>query len=513
MPIDAYPDAMSSFQDALTFRQGAEANELQLGMQKTLMKDQMVARAARMGAQSAEAWDQAFSELAQQYPEAQQYIGKWSPFAARELMSGIQAAPAKAMAAQPGGIAGPITSGIEAAAGPTFSGGAGGSNKSVQQPSGPQVDLSTLTPEQRTDEFRKLRLGMDALRKVRTVEDFDGAIDQLATEIPGVVQLKGMFNELNFAEGIQLLYTNLKGLHDQLAPLVMSQAAGAPIREAQPGYNVQYTEVGPVVATTPVGGGRPEFDIPEVRGTPRKEFLPAPPGGGGGGARAQPTLSPLSLSLMADQYLSGDKCVFQNLGRGVQGAANVVALRDAVYKRASEMGMTGAEIASSMAEFAGYTAGQRTIAQRGAAVSMAGEEARSMGDIVIQTSRLVDRSQFPDWNAVTNEFQARTGGTEVKDFTAALNSYINVYSRAIAPTGQGPTVSDKDHARELLQTAFAHGQIESVMRILNTEIDLALEAPETVKRKYREKFTGKKSPRAEDAPDKPPAKPKPSWVP
>ena len=306
MPIDAYPDAMSSFQDALTFRQGAEANELQLGMQKTLMKDQMVARAARMGAQSAEAWDQAFSELAQQYPEAQRYIGQWSPFAARELMSNIQAAPARAAAAQPGGIGGPgpVTSGIEAAAGPTFSGGSGGSNKNVQQPSGPQVDLSTLTPEERASEFRKLRLGMDALRKVRSVEDFDGAIDQLATEIPGVVQLKGMFNELNFAEGIQLLYTNLKGLHDQLAPLVMSQAAGAPVREAQPGYNVQYTEAGPVVATTPVGGGRPSFNLESVTGTQNPAF--APRGGAGGGGKApsgytwgpigedgQPTLVPI----------------------------------------------------------------------------------------------------------------------------------------------------------------------------------------------------------------------------
>ena len=33
---------------------------------------------------------------------------------------------------------------------------------------------------------------------------------------------------------------------------------------------------------------------------------------------------------MAEQYLAGDKSVFQNLGRGAQGAANVVALRQRV---------------------------------------------------------------------------------------------------------------------------------------------------------------------------------------
>ena len=50
----------------------------------------------------------------------------------------------------------------------------------------------------------------------------------------------------------------------------------------------------------------------------------------------QPTLSDEEKRSMAEQYLAGDKSVLQNLGRGVQGSSNLVALRGEIAKQAAE---------------------------------------------------------------------------------------------------------------------------------------------------------------------------------
>ena len=313
MPIDAYPDAMGSFQDMLTFRQGAEANELQLGMQKTLMKDQMVARAARMGSQSAEAWDQAFSELAQQYPEAQRYIGQWSPFAADELVSNVQAAPARAAAAQRDAGGG---GGIDGAAGPTIGGGASGAGMGTKQPTGSQVDLSTLDPEDVMHEYDMITKALHLLSKVRDPQSFDAAVDQF-TAIVGpesaaeIAKYKGRFNEINFAarrgEDSEFMqwYKHLVNWRNQLAEVATAQRMGVPTRGPQPGRHVQMTEAGPMQLTSPVGGGDPTASFIPVTGSTRSEFNPQPRGGAGGGKApsgytwgpigedGQPTLVPI----------------------------------------------------------------------------------------------------------------------------------------------------------------------------------------------------------------------------
>src|SRR5690606_6718593 len=75
----------------------------------------------------------------------------------------------------------------------------------------------------------------------------------------------------------------------------------------------------------------------------RKGAVPrilAPHGGTGASGTGEPTIDDETLTAMAEQYLAGDKSVFQNLGRGAQGATNVVALRKRVAEVAKEAGMT-----------------------------------------------------------------------------------------------------------------------------------------------------------------------------
>lgn len=208
---------------------------------------------------------------------------------------------------------------------------------------------------------------------------------------------------------------------------------------------------------------------------------------------AEPTLSPSTLQTMADQYLSGDKAVMQNLGRGAQGAANVVALREAIAEAARNKGMSGAEVAAKQSEFMGMNAAQRALGTRQANFGLAKSEAYEMADLVTETSKNVSRTEFMPINKALNAYNTNTGGTEIREFGAALNSFINAYARAISPVGT-PTVSDKDHARAMLSTADSHEQVVAIMGQLKKEMDAAGRAPGIVKKDIRDNFTKDNAP-------------------
>lgn len=202
---------------------------------------------------------------------------------------------------------------------------------------------------------------------------------------------------------------------------------------------------------------------------------------------AEPTLSPDTQRKMAEQYLSGDKGVMQNLGRGAQGAANVVALRETIARVAEERGLSGADIAAKQSEFMGMNAAQRALGTRQANSGLAKSEAYEMADLVTETSQAVSRTQFMPINKALNAYNTNTGGTEIREFGAALNSFINAYARAISPVGT-PTVSDKDHARAMLSTADSHEQVVAIMGQLKKEMEAAGRAPGVVKKEIRKGF-------------------------
>ena len=96
-------------------------------------------------------------------------------------------------------------------------------------------------------------------------------------------------------------------------------------------------------------------------------------------------------------------------------------------------------------------------------------------------------------NKALNAYNTNNGGTEIREFGAALNSFINAYARAISPVGT-PTVSDKDHARAMLSTADSHEQVLAIMGQLKKEMEAAGRAPGIVKKEIREGFTKDNAP-------------------
>jgi hypothetical protein len=108
-----------------------------------------------------------------------------------------------------------------------------------------------------------------------------------------------------------------------------------------------------------------------------------------------------------------------------------------------------------------------------------------MADLVTQTSEKYGRTSFMPINKAINAFNTNTGDVEVRQFGAALNSFIQAYARAVSPVGV-PTVSDKDHAREMLSAADSHAQVVGIIAQLKKEMEAAGEAPGVVRKQLRE---------------------------
>lgn len=202
-------------------------------------------------------------------------------------------------------------------------------------------------------------------------------------------------------------------------------------------------------------------------------------------APSEAMFDPQTLAQMAQQYRAGDTSVFVGLGRGAQGAKNIAALRAEIAKQNAASGMGGADQAAINAQYFGTKAGQRAAGTRIANVEMASEEASNLIPLARQSSELVARSGFLPFGKAEMMFNNQTNDPAMRQFVAANNSLVNVYARAISPYGV-PTVSDKEHAREMLSTAYDNKSYNAVLDQMQKEIDAARAAPKAVRKAFNE---------------------------
>lgn len=200
---------------------------------------------------------------------------------------------------------------------------------------------------------------------------------------------------------------------------------------------------------------------------------------------ASANLDDSTMQTMAEQYLAGDKTVFQNLGRGKQGSANIVRLRQKVAQLAKAQGLSGKDIAAQMADFTATTAASRAVGARIAAVDLAATEAEKLAPIAMRLSDQFQRSGLLTVAKFGQSYANQTNDPKYRQFVAANNALVNAYSRAIAPSG-APTVSDKEHARDLLNTAYDNGSYRATVQQMLREISAAKEAPRQVRSDIRQ---------------------------
>jgi hypothetical protein len=125
-------------------------------------------------------------------------------------------------------------------------------------------------------------------------------------------------------------------------------------------------------------------------------------------------------------------------------------------------------------------AGARTAGTVSANIAIASDEARRMIDVTRQFISAVNPTDFPSLNAIKNAVQKGTGDENIVRLNTSLNALINSYARAINPRGQ-PTVSDKNHARDIINSAMAKGQLNAALGVMELEMDNALAAANAAK--------------------------------
>jgi hypothetical protein len=198
-----------------------------------------------------------------------------------------------------------------------------------------------------------------------------------------------------------------------------------------------------------------------------------------------------TVSAMAEQYLAGDKSVLQNLGRGNQGAGNIVKLRTEIRRQAQAQGMTGRDVATQMADFTGILAGERASGTRIANVELASSEAQKVLPLARAASNALPRSGFLPFSKAEQKIRGGFNDPRLRKFVAANTALVNVYSRAVSPTGVG-TVNDKEHARELLDTAYDQPSYNAVLDQMEKEIAAARAAPQDVRHGLRAAVGGER---------------------
>lgn len=196
-----------------------------------------------------------------------------------------------------------------------------------------------------------------------------------------------------------------------------------------------------------------------------------------------------TLKQMASQAIGGDKSVFQNLGRGAQGAQNIVALRKEISDQLKAQGLTGKDLAIRNQEFMGLGAAERTTSVRGANIDMAIREAESFAPLALAASEKVKRTQYPTLNSLIIAADKGTGDENVVQFAAATQSFINAYARATTPTG-APTEGRQERAQSLLSTSYSKGQFRAGIAQLQKEMAAAQKAPGQVQEDLRKRYSG-----------------------
>lgn len=193
-----------------------------------------------------------------------------------------------------------------------------------------------------------------------------------------------------------------------------------------------------------------------------------------------------TLKDMAGQYLAGDKSVMTNLGRGQQGAENIVKLRAEIARQAREAGMKPDQIATRMADFAGRTAAMRTLGTRGANVEYAANTANKAIDLAQEAYAKLPRGQFVPFNQLRELYDKKTSSPEQAAAYAATNTLVNEYARVASGGSNQATEGMRHHAREMLNTAMSQEAFNAVLGMMRREIQTAKSAYNETRREFLE---------------------------
>lgn len=119
-------------------------------------------------------------------------------------------------------------------------------------------------------------------------------------------------------------------------------------------------------------------------------------------------------------------------------------------------------------EYAGRTAGERTLGNTSARIGLGRAELENLIPQALQASAALPRTQYPTANAVLQAYQSGTGDPRVRDLALALQGVKSAYAQVLT-RGGAPTEGARAQTDELFNTRDPQAVLETAMARIRTE--------------------------------------------
>jgi hypothetical protein len=163
------------------------------------------------------------------------------------------------------------------------------------------------------------------------------------------------------------------------------------------------------------------------------------------------TMDQQTLDLLAERVYAGDTKALTGLGRGAQGAENLMQVHQRVAQLAAERNTDASQILRNIATQASNVAEARKVGTAAGGFGIAEKSMEESLPVMLEASNNVPRSSFPGLNRLILEGRTQVGDPNVAKLLVAVDTAAKDYAKIVNPIGGGAVrLEDIRYARQLL---------------------------------------------------------------
>jgi hypothetical protein len=175
-----------------------------------------------------------------------------------------------------------------------------------------------------------------------------------------------------------------------------------------------------------------------------------------------------TAKLLAERVLAGDTKALTGLGRGAQGAANILKIHKLASDIAEEKGMDAQGVLNNVAKQAQLVSSARALGTKETHFGVAEKAMEESLPLAQAASDALPRSDWMLVNKLVQSGQTQHSNPVLKKFLIATDTAAKDYARTINPTG-ALRESDIEYARKILSTADGPGAYTAALEQLQME--------------------------------------------
>ncbi|WP_340672570.1 hypothetical protein [Bradyrhizobium ottawaense] len=208
----------------------------------------------------------------------------------------------------------------------------------------------------------------------------------------------------------------------------------------------------------------------------------------GGGDTA--SIDDKTTDLLANRILAGDTKALTGLGRGAQGAANILKIQQRAAQIAEEKGWDAEGILRNIAKQAELVSGARALGTKSTHFGVAEKAMEESLPLALAASQALPRTDWMTVNKLVQMGQREHSNPVFKRFLIATDTAAKDYARTINPQG-ALRESDIEYARKILSTADGPEAYEAALDQLRMEAQVMHRAIQRQRAEaYKEKDGG-----------------------